>query len=634
MNISSAKIRNLKKHGSVVLFILILLTCFVLLNMASGLLFADHKLDLTRDQRYSFRPETQKALKNLSQPININIYYSSEIYKDYPLYAQYAQIVMRMLDRYRNESHNQIKINIFNPEPYSSVEEDAKRYGLRKFSTSESENGYYFGAVMTNAQGKSYVIPYFQSLRQNYLENDLTRGIEALSGFKRQNIGIMSPDLPILDTTYRGRKADKDWTFVKLLRQDYNVVEVSAGSPQIPLDINTLIVVSTRQLSAVGMYAIDQFVMRGGNLLVLVDPFSEYEDALKGVTEQEGSDINLLLKSYGIDYQSGKVIGDRQLSSEITFADGSVRKYYSWFNLSAGYLNAESPLTKNLTTMSFKTPGSLLLEPIEGAKTSVLLQTSADAMTIDAKIAKYGDKLEVVKFMKESSAPIILAALSQGNYHSIFESDPFAESNISQNLLPYLSSSVTPAQIIVVADSDWIYQQNWVSTGFRTGSKIDEIVPYNNNYDFLLRSVDYLSGNANFMAIGSKEMANRDDTIRSRLEQLTAAEFADRYEELRQDFEQQKLTLNTTLQMIKNQEIAASVKVYSEIQEMQRNLQKKEEEMRRMEYRIKQESENAINGIVTLNVLIFPLLALLVAWILDIIIHRHYARRAERLLHD
>ena len=634
MNISSAKIRSFQKHGSVILFILILLTCFVLVNMASGLLFADHKLDLTHDQRYTFRPETKKVLKNLSQPININIYYSTEIYKDYPLYAQYAQIVMRMLDRYRNESHNQIKINIFNPEPYSSVEADAKRYGLRKFSTSENESGYYFGAVMTNTQGKSYVIPYFQSLRQNYLENDLTRGIMSLSGFKHQNIGIMSPDLPILDTTYRGRKADKDWTFVKLLRQDYNVIEVSAGSPQIPLDINTLIVVSTRKLSAVGMYAIDQFVMRGGNLLVLVDPFSEYEDSFKGITEQEGSDINLLLKSYGIDYQGGKVIGDSQLSKEITFADGSIRKYYPWFTLSAPYINNENPITQNLSSISFQTPGSLLLEPIEGAKTSVLLQTSVDAMTIDAQIAKYGDKLEVVKFMKESSAPVILSALSQGNYHSIFESDPFVDSEISEDLLPYLSSSIAPAQIIVVADSDWIYQQNWVATGFRTGSKIDEIVPYNNNYDFLLRSVDYLSGNSNAMTIGSKEMANRDDTIRSRIEQLTAAEFSDRYEELRQDFEQQKLTLNTTLQMIKNQEIAASVKVYSDIQEMQRNLQKKEEEMRRMEYKIKQESENAINGIITLNVLVFPLLALLVAWILDIIIHRHYARRAERLLHD
>lgn len=107
----------------------------------------------------------------------------------------------------------------------------------------------------------------------------------------------MSPDLPILDTTYRGKQADKDWTFVKLLRQDYNIYEISGNTPQIPLDINTLIVVSTRKFSSVGLYAIDQFLLRGGNLLVMVDPFSEYEDKLKGITEIEGSDLNLLLKT-------------------------------------------------------------------------------------------------------------------------------------------------------------------------------------------------------------------------------------------------------------------------------------------------------------------------------------------------
>lgn len=174
MNLQSAKIRNLQKHGSVLLFILILLFSFVLLNMAAGLMFADSKLDLTKDKRYTFSPETVQILENLTQPININIYYSPSIYKEYPLYAQYVQFVLRTLDRYRNLSDNKIKINIFNPEPYSSVEEDAKRYQLRKFSASENENGYYFGAVMTNAEGKKYVIPYFQSLRQNYLENDLT----------------------------------------------------------------------------------------------------------------------------------------------------------------------------------------------------------------------------------------------------------------------------------------------------------------------------------------------------------------------------------------------------------------------------------------------------------------------------
>ena len=201
-------------------------------------------------------------------------------------------------------------------------------------------------------------------------------------------------------------------------------------------------------------------------------------------------------------------------------------------------------------------------------------------------------------------------------------------------MLPFINTSVTPGKIIVVADSDWIYQQNWVTTGFLTGGKVDEIVSFNNNYDFLLRSVDYLSGNGNAMAVGNKEIADRADTLRRRIEQITAAEYASRFEELRKDFEQQKLTLNTTLQLIKNQEISPSVKVYNEIQEMQRSLQKKEEEMRRMEYKIKQESETAINGIISINVLIFPLLVLFVAWLAAFLIQRRTQNRAERLLHE
>jgi hypothetical protein len=634
MNLQSAKIRNLQKHGSVLLFILILLFSFVLLNMAAGLMFADSKLDLTKDKRYTFSPETVQILENLTQPININIYYSPSIYKEYPLYAQYVQFVLRTLDRYRNLSDNKIKINIFNPEPYSSVEEDAKRYQLRKFSASENENGYYFGAVMTNAEGKKYVIPYFQSLRQNYLENDLTRGIASLSGFKRRNVGIMSPDLPILDTTYRGKQADKDWTFVKLLRHDYNIYEISENTPQIPLDINTLIVVSTRKFSSVGLYAIDQFLLRGGNLLVMVDPFSEYEDKLKGITEIEGSDLNLLLKNWGISYEESLVSGDRRLSEEITFSDGSVRKYYPWINLGAEQASLAEPVTRNLTAISFKTPGSLKLTPVENVETVPLLKTTEQSLTIDAKIAKFGDKLEVVNFMKENGKPLTLAALSKGSYHSIFDSNPLADSDIAEEMLPFINTSVTPGKIIVVADSDWIYQQNWVATGFLTGGKVDEIVSFNNNYDFLLRSVDYLSGNGNAMAVGNKEIADRADTLRRRIEKITAAEYASRFEELRKDFEQQKLTLNTTLQLIKNQEISPSVKVYNEIQEMQRSLQKKEEEMRRMEYKIKQESETAINGIISVNVLIFPLLVLFVAWLAAFLIQRRTQNRAERLLHE
>ena len=67
MNLQSAKIRNLQKHGSVLLFILILLFSFVLLNMAAGLMFADSKLDeVVLIYSKATAPEKQEGYKMLS----------------------------------------------------------------------------------------------------------------------------------------------------------------------------------------------------------------------------------------------------------------------------------------------------------------------------------------------------------------------------------------------------------------------------------------------------------------------------------------------------------------------------------------------------------------------------------------
>lgn len=75
-----------------------------------------------------------------------------------------------------------------------------------------------------------------------------------------------------------------------------------------------------------------------------------------------------------------------------------------------------------------------------------MLKTTEQSLTIDAKIAKFGDKLEVVNFMKENGKPLILAALSKGSYHSIFDSNPLADSDIAEEMLPFINTSVTPGK--------------------------------------------------------------------------------------------------------------------------------------------------------------------------------------------
>ena len=62
--------------------------------------------------------------------------------------------------------------------------------------------------------------------------------------------------------------------------------------------------------------------------------------------------------------------------------------------------------------------------------------------------------------------------------------------------------------------------------------------------------------------------------------------------------------------MIKNQEIATSIKNLTEINDIQRSLQKKQELMRRMEHKIKENSQNMIDMIITANTLLFPIIVI------------------------
>ena len=86
--------------------------------------------------------------------------------------------------------------------------------------------------------------------------------------------------------------------------------------------------------------------------------------------------------------------------------------------------------------------------------------------------------------------------------------------------------------------------------------------------------------------------------------------------------------------MIKNQEIAASIKNYAEINNLQRNLQKKQEHMRRMEYKIKESSQNMTNIIITLNLLIFPIITIAVIVLIAFLLRHRNKVQAERIINE
>ena len=97
-------------------------------------------------------------------------------------------------------------------------------------------------------------------------------------------------------------------------------------------DITVLVVVHPKALSDDAQYAIDQFVMRGGHLLVFVDPNAETDDSgadpnnpQAAMIADKSSDLPKLFKAWGIEYDPHKVVLDRAHALPVTTPQGRRR---------------------------------------------------------------------------------------------------------------------------------------------------------------------------------------------------------------------------------------------------------------------------------------------------------------------
>lgn len=631
MNITNKQ--KLKKSTTILIFAAILIFSFMLINISSGLLFSNAKLDLTQDKRNTLSENTTHLLKSLKQPVYAKIYLSSHISKDFPLLAQYAQLVLRTLNQYKAQSNGMVQIEVLDPQPFSAVEDEAKAQGITAMSQPNSNENIYFGAAFTNNEGQNYVIPVFSELRQNYLENDLSRAVAHLSSLQPKTIGIAS-NLPILDTSYRGQKAKNDWTFANLLKKDYQLKEVSTGVAEIPYDIDVLIVAASSKLQPIFVYALDQYIMRGGRLIIFVDPFSEVENDILGVTEPEGPNLGLLLNKTGIKFVENMVVADKEQTQTAVFAKDEVKNYYPWFQINQNYINQTNPLTKGLSALNFKTPGNLELSSDEEHKTTSLFTTSANSSYINAQIAKYADKDKIMRNLEEENAQYVVGALSEGKYRTSFVSNPLEGTDYSKKLLPFMRQSIEPAKIIVVADTDFLPAANWAKDGYQKGQDSSEIVPDANNFDFIQRAVDYLAGNTAALNVGNKKLSDRSLTLFKKLYNQSFEQFANEHKQVKKEVENNQKKLDAVNTLVQNRELYSTAKTIADMSALQRSILEGQEKLRHIDYDIKKLVNQKMDTIVSVSLVIFPIGILILFGLIQRRFSKRNQKKARSLIND
>jgi ABC-type uncharacterized transport system involved in gliding motility auxiliary subunit len=507
------------------------------INMYADSRVANVKLDVTQGQQFTLSAGTRTVLDSLKEPITLRLFYSRSLGSTIPVYGSYADHVREMLEQYAQLAHGDIKLEFYNPEPFSDIEDRAVGYGLQGVPVDQSGQQVYFGLAGTNLLDDERTVPFFQPERERFLEYDLTHLVFELSSPKRPVVGLMS-SLPLdgdprMMMMTRGQGgAGQPWTSITQLRQSVSVKTVPLETWTIDPDIQVLLVAQAQHLSNASLYAIDQFVMRGGRLMVMVDPYSEAEAATPGPDGQPSADTssNLakLFDAWGIEYDPSQVVGDLTGAWRVrSNASDKVQavNYVAWFNIRDGISHSD-PATADLTQISVASAGFIAKKPTSDIEFTPLLTSSAESALIPVdKVKTNPDPARILADFKPQGGPRVIAARVHGVLKSAFSGppEPLQGQTRPENLPAYRANSDGPANLVVVADSDILADRYWVRVQDFFGQQ--EATPFSDNGPFLANVIGTLAGGDALIGLRSRGSSAHPFTVVDNMQQQAEARF-------------------------------------------------------------------------------------------------------------
>ena len=608
---------------------------FVSVNIAADAWITTAKLDLTENGQFTLAQGTRNIIAKIPEPITLKFYYSKKIAADYAQTAAYAKRVHDLLEEYASLSHGKIILQDIDPEPFTAAEDEATGNGLTGAPTDTGDT-VYFGLVGTNRIDGKEAIPYFTSERERYLEFDLSTLIYHLSQPEKPVLGIIS-SLPI-DTGAGGMQAAlqgnaQPYAIYSELAESYATQMLDPAANQIPANISVLMIVHPAGLSAAALYAIDQFVLRGGRALVFVDPNSELAGAGAGMDPRGGgdpaSDLPKLFQAWGVGYSPAKVVGDIDLAQQVQTNDprNPVTRYPIWLHLTAAQFDPKDTVTANLQSLNLASAGAL--HGLKGATTTFapLVRSSSDAGLLDVEEVRANPRpQDLIGEIAPTGESFVIAARISGPAHTAFANGPPAAMTSPGQPAPpplptQIKESAGPINVIVMADSDIFDDRFWVHVENTYGKRV--AAPFADNGAFVMNAVENLMGSSDLITLRTRATNDRPFTVVKKIQADAQAQFQAQAESLqaRMTAVQQRLHELEQGASTDGQPTAQGLSPaqQAEIDKFKKELIDTRTALRDVEHNLRKDIDTLGDFLAIVNIVVVPLLvagfAVLLAWL-------------------
>lgn len=515
---------------------LILAAClFVATIILANTALTTWRIDLTENKLFTLSAGTINILQNLEEPIQFDFYFSQKAMVDFPLLGNYGIRVRDMLEEYATYANGKLVLNIIEPETFSESEDQAVASGLQTVSANATSARVYFGLVGTNSTDDEKIIPFFQTNRETALEYDITKLVYNLAYPDKRVVGILS-QLPVIGE--KGNNALPTWTIINALKEFFEVRDLNNAIETLDQRIDVLMLIHPKKLDSQTLYAIDQYLLRGGKAIVFLDPLAEQDKTQPDPTTPNiipklDSYLPDLLTAWGIEMKQEKVVGD--INAAMRVQANSARglqeiDYLPWLRLTEKNFNADDFSTSELNLIHMGTVGELAIKDDKGLTITPLIQTSEQATLLERDLILFQrDPSVILNNFKAEDRRLLIAARIEGQTKTIFpDGQPLLDKQEIGDK-DFIADGLI--NIIVVSDTDILADHFWVRAQTMFGVSVPQ--PIANNGDFIINSIENLAGNTDLISLRGREKYSRPFTKVEAIRRDAERQFRQREKELR-----------------------------------------------------------------------------------------------------
>jgi ABC-type uncharacterized transport system involved in gliding motility auxiliary subunit len=594
----------------------LLAVLFVTLTIMSSVFLKGQRIDLTENGLYTLSEGTRNILKNMDEPVKLYLYFSEDVSRELPQFRSYARWAGEMLEEFADRSAGKLTLQRVNPVPFSPLEDEAAQYGLQGVPVGTAGDMLYFGLVGTNSLDGMQVMPFLQPEKEKFLEYDLAKIVFSLSHPKHKKVGLISTlDLkPGFDpATQSVREA---WVIYQQFSQLFELQDIQPDAGALPDDLELLVLVHPKDLDENMLYQIDQFALRGGRVLVFMDPLAEADlggdpnDPMARMNAGGSSSLGPLLQAWGVGFDTDRVIGDRTYALQVNIAQGQPPvRHLGILSVKTDGMNNTDVVSADLQSVNFSSTG--WLAPLEGAGTGFepLVQSSEDAAPIDAARLRFlSNPQDLSSDFQPTGDRYTLVARITGQAKTAFEQVPEAVPLVGH----LTQSDEAGINIVLFADTDVLTDHLWVQKQNFLGQAIAN--SFADNGTLVANIADQLLGSSDLIGIRARASTNQPFDRVDALRLSAEAQFRDT--ELRLQAELDETERKLTEMQTARQDGELTVLTSEQQDEVQRFVDRKLQirtELRQVQHDLSRDIEALGMRLKFLNIVLVPVLIVIAA---------------------